>query len=714
MDYCEIRYELTLNASEFSNFRILTEIANLVNHNETHSQGRDLVIRALAQLDRFDGGEREILTILTRNVGLFPYMTESLIESNFEEKLAYELHRSESLGEDIIFHSLQAKIFNLLILNHNVVLSASTSVGKSLIIDALIATKKYRNIVLIVPTIALIDETRRRLLKRFGSICRVITHPSQMPQAHQINVYVLTQERVLQRKDLQNVDICIVDEFYKVNLNSEKDPSRSVDLNLAFHKLARLKVQFYLLGPNVSSISGLQDYEFMFVPSDFSTVAVDIVNFALPYRGEERKEKLLEILQKQFEPTIVYCQSPRSASNVAEYVAANTSFEVSADLDDALEWMSDNYDSDWSVTKALRSGIGVHHAGVPRALQQYFVRLFNQKKLRVLICTSTIIEGVNTVAKNVVIFDRRKGSNLLENFTYRNIVGRAGRMREHFVGQVFVLEKPIEETAYQVEFPIGLQDEDSPDSLLLDLEDSVLSPVSKRKLEAIFDKSRISPETLRINRHIPVYLQEAIYDEILKDLLQLEDALVWVGIPDGPQLQAVCRLIYDHLEGDALREYGVFSGSSLAWHINAIRTSNDISKYIRECVETRFDGQSPSDSVENCLRFIRNIVCFRFPRDLMAIDALQRDVFTKLDTRSGDYSLFAERVENMFLPASVFALDEYGIPIQTAQKIQPYLKSIDGLDEVLESLAGLDLEKLNLSRFEISLIYDVISLVRSD
>lgn len=711
MEYQELKQELAQDSGSISSFQLLAEIANHVNHNETHSKGRDLVIRALANSSRFTEGEHEILTNLVRSVGLFPYMETSLGRTNFEDHLAYELHRSESLGDDIVFHSLQAKIFNLLILGHNVVLSASTSVGKSLIIDALIASGKYQSVVLIVPTIALIDETRRRLLTRFGPACRVITHPSQKSRADKLNVFVLTQERVLQRDDLQDVDLCIVDEFYKMNLASEKEPSRSVDLNLAFHRLASANVQFYLLGPNVSSVDGLQDYEFMFVPSDFSTVAVDVVNYALPNRGEQRKEKLLDILRTQDGSTIVYCQSPRSASNVAQFIATNTSFVSSVEVDDAVQWMSDNFDPEWSVTKALKSGVGVHHAGVPRALQQYFVRLFNQKKLRVLVCTSTIIEGVNTVAKNVVVFDRRKGTSVLENFTYKNIVGRAGRMREHFIGRVFMLEKPIEEEIYKVEFPIGLQDEESPDSLILDLEDSVLSPSSKKKLVKIFEESPISPETLRANRHTPIFSQEKIYAEIVGDLLSFEDALVWRGVPAGPQLQTVCRLIYDHLEEDALREYGVFSGASLAWHLNAIRASHDISAYIRECVDSRLAAQSPSEAVENCLRFVRNIVCFRFPRDLMVIEALQRDIFTKLGSGFGDYSLFAEQVENLFLPSSVFALDEYGIPIQTAQILQPHLQTTEDLDSVLASILKLNIEALHLSNFEVTLIGDVLELV---
>ncbi len=303
MDYGAIRAALAdQRAVETNSFGLLREIARLVNQRSTHNEGRDLVIRALAISDAFPESEREILTSLVRSVGLFPYMTAELAAADLDDYLAYELHRAENMGGSIIFHSLQAKIFHQLMSGANVVLSASTSVGKSLIIDALVASGKFRKIVVIVPTIALIDETRRRLLERFGERCTVVTHPTQQEQPAKLNVYVLTQERVLQRTDLSNTDLFVVDEFYKVNMTGETRSDRAVDLNLAFHKLVQTGAQFYLLGPHIQAIMGLEAYEYHFIPSEFSTVAVDVLNFNLPTRGEERNHKADRALQDHRRP----------------------------------------------------------------------------------------------------------------------------------------------------------------------------------------------------------------------------------------------------------------------------------------------------------------------------------------------------------------------------------------------------------------------------
>ena len=44
----------------------------------------------------------------------------------------------------------------------NIAVSAPTSFGKSFVIDAFIKIRKPKNVIIIVPTIALTDETRRR------------------------------------------------------------------------------------------------------------------------------------------------------------------------------------------------------------------------------------------------------------------------------------------------------------------------------------------------------------------------------------------------------------------------------------------------------------------------------------------------------------------------------------------------------------------------
>lgn len=557
---------------------------------------------------------------------------------------------------------------------------------------------------IVVPTIALIDETRRRLSKKFSEHCSVITHPSQKQNENKTNVYVLTQERVLQREDLMDVEFFVIDEFYKLDLSSDKDINRATDLNLAFHKLVANNAKFYLLGPNVQAITGLEKYEFVFVPSDFTTVAVDFIPFNLPSRDDSRAKKLVELCQELTSPTIIYCQSPASANIVANTLIDKASLSLSKETESVSQWIEKNFHAEWDACRAIKYGIGIHHGGIPRALQQHFIRLFNEKKIKFLICTSTIIEGVNTSAENVIIYDRRKGGNsVIDYFTYKNISGRAGRMGHYFVGKVFMLEEAPEDTDYTVDFAIGTQAETTPLGLLMELEPEYLSELSQSRLDNAYKSAVISRETLIANRHVPIESQIAISEAISSDIYGYRRLLAWRSLPSGPELEAVCTLIYDHLLGSALKDYNIHSGASLAWHINFLRIQKDLSLYLDNAIANRRDDQSISNAVNNSLRFIRNMICYRIPRDLMAISRIQNEIYSRIRVTPGDFTFFATQMETIFNDPLLFALDEYGIPTQISEKFADAVLPSENLDEVLGKLKNIDLEMFELSQFELQL-----------
>ena len=68
--------------------------------------------------------------------------------------------------------------------------------------------------------------------------------------------------------------------------------------------------------------------------------------------------------------------------------------------------------------------------------------LFNQKKMPMLFCTSTIVEGVNTNAKTIIVYNKPSGEKPSgKRFLLLNINGRAGRYLKHFIGNIVYLEK---------------------------------------------------------------------------------------------------------------------------------------------------------------------------------------------------------------------------------------------------------------------------------
>ncbi|MCS3933983.1 hypothetical protein M2175_009014 [Bradyrhizobium elkanii] len=706
MNYQELKQELTregLLASDM--FAVLGGIASHVNDKQTHNEGRDLVIRALARRDLCGEFETKILASLIRNVGLYPYLLPIIDAVDTEDLLAYELHRSD--GMDAIFHSLQARIYYQLRSGSNVVLSASTSVGKSLLIDAMIALGRFKKTVIVLPTLALIDETRKRLAQKFRDRCHLITHPSQVASSDKMNVYILTQERVRHRSDLTNIDFFVVDEFYKLDFRRDEDKQRAIELNLAFHQLASTGAQFYLLGPNVQAIRGLDKYEFHFVPSDYSTVAVDVVQFDLPTRGDDRPSKLIELARSIMGSTLIYCQGPGSAVKVARRLLHGATKELIGECASTANWMAENFHSEWIAVEALRYGVGLHHGGIPRALQQHMVRMFNEGSIKFLICTSTLIEGVNTVAENVIVYDRRRNRNVLDFFTYKNIQGRAGRMGKYFVGKVFMLERPPQDEEVVVEYSIGQQNEDTPMSLLLQLEDNELSELSRSRVNDVFENSFLSADTLRMNASVPPETQNSIALAVQENLESGSTLLLWRRFPKQVELIAVCEIIVSLLSGPRLNDLGIRSGKQLAWHLNMVGQSKGLAGYLSEVAAGILPGQSVSDEIDVALKIVRNVITFQFPRDLMVLNRIISEVAERFEMSAPDYSIYAEAAENLFLPAPIAALEEYGVPIQIARKLSSYLDQYD-LDRALQDLRAIDASELvSLSEFERSLIASV-------
>jgi len=153
-------------------------------------------------------------------------------------------------------------------------------------------------------------------------------------------------------------------------------------------------------------------------------------------------------------------------------------------------------------------------------------------------------------------------------------------------------------------------------------------------------------------------------------------------------------------------DYGISSSSQLAWHINELRTQKDLPAYLRDAVANRWQENTPSEAINLRLKFIRNMVCFRLPRDIMAVNKIQADVLAKRAIEPGDFSFFAEQLENMFLDPLLTALDEYGIPTQISTQIKNLILPSEHLNDLLAKLRALAprVERLQLTGFEKSLM----------
>ena len=244
----------------------------------------------------------------------------------------------------------------------------------------------------------------------------------------------------------------------------------------------------------------------------------------------------------------------------------------------------------------------------------------------------------------------------------------------------------------------------------MQLENEYLTDISRGRLQDAYTNPVLSPTTLIENRHIPIERQIEVAETIIRDLMPSWKLLSWKGIPEPNQLNYLCELVYS-LEGGNLMDYGISSSSQLVWHINELRTQKNLPAYLRDAVENRWEEHTPSEAINLRLKFIRNMVCFRLPRDIMAVNNIQVDVLAKEGIEPGDFSFFAEQLENMFLDPLLTALDEYGIPTQISVQLKNLILPSEHLNALLEKLRTLapKIEQLQLTSFEKSLMCWAVS-----
>ena len=173
-------------------FDIMHEINDCINEGKVDN-ARNLVIKALADIGKNNKKFPPVLNNFIRSVGLYPYL--NLDAASWQEKFVYESFKVDVGGENVTLHKEQSSLLKKLIDGKDIAVSAPTSFGKSFVVDSFIAINKPKNVMIIVPTIALTDETRRRIQKKFSHEYKVITTTDA--ELGKKNIFIFPQEELL-------------------------------------------------------------------------------------------------------------------------------------------------------------------------------------------------------------------------------------------------------------------------------------------------------------------------------------------------------------------------------------------------------------------------------------------------------------------------------------------------------------------------------------
>ncbi len=372
-------------------------------------------------------------------------------------------------------------------------LSASTSFGKTYIVYEIINKMKYDNVVLIFPTIALLSENLEKILSEnpeyeyFRKYYKIHTL-SEIVEFGQRNLFIYTPERFLSflEKNTNKIrfDFAFVDEVYKIDneyiIDEEtKENERDTAYRLAVFYSLKKNIDVLLAGPYVefsrrdgnnynasfdkflelNKIELIDFNQYEIVDKTFDEIVtrkeVQIdENLSFNFFKSGKTNRLIEsvtTISQLKQNVIVYCSERGKRSGVEKYAKSlidseNFNSHNIEKYSDVITHIISNYPNDWIVVKALNCGIGIHHGLIPKYIQKEIVQQFNAGHLHTLLSTTTITEGVNTTAKNLIVVTNKKGDKVLKKFDAKNIAGRAGRFGYHYHGRVLALDKSFLET----------------------------------------------------------------------------------------------------------------------------------------------------------------------------------------------------------------------------------------------------------------------------
>ena len=462
----------------------------------------------------------------------------------------------------------------------------------------------------------------------------------------------------------------MVDEFYK--LDPERKDSRSITLNAAVYRLLSKAKQFFFLGPNIDivNVSAGSRWQFCFFKTRFSTVAVDTADLS---KIENKEERLLdEAVKPENWPALIFVSSPDKA-NLLAALMLERDFRLGSGSDLAA-WMNDNYGLGWSLSNSVAAGIGVHHGRIPRALASRFVSLFNQNVLPVLICTSTLIEGVNTAAKSVLIYDKKINKSNYDFFTFSNIKGRAGRLGKHHVGQVFLFNAPPAKEDYGISAPLFGDIDDAPDEYIVHVEGEDTTDTSTTRTFELAIRLGLKPEDLRRFSTIGISSIEAFRDSVASALNE-RASLIWRGYPSWENILALATILCSVRKAD---EFGCRTPPQLTMYIHQLRGARQVKRFF---LWHSANYRGKSEQMDNIFKFLR--ACeFNLPEFIALIE-----LFVKNAGHQIDYTYLTGGLPRWFRAEVLKILEEQGVPIQISERFYVEGDSVRSLGARLQSLA---------------------------
>ncbi|WP_454753904.1 DEAD/DEAH box helicase [Cupriavidus necator] len=116
--------------------------------------------------------------------------------------------------------------------------------------------------------------------------------------------------------------------------------------------------------------------------------------------------------------------------------SAPSAYSDSEEIRRFVNLYSKNFGAGAYLTKGAALGIFAHHGNTPQGIRTAIEHAMRQRFVRLVVCTSTLAQGVNLPIRYLLVTSAMQGRELIKARDFHNLMGRAGRAGMYGEGTV--------------------------------------------------------------------------------------------------------------------------------------------------------------------------------------------------------------------------------------------------------------------------------------
>ena len=399
-------------------------------------------------------------------------------------------------GKKYLLTNFQKKIWDSMDQDKILGISAPTSAGKSFVILLKLISRLINedvDIVYIVPTLSLLNQVTEdfnKEIKRIGiDDCWISNSFDENQMIGKRNIYIMTQEKAISafsdsEQAFSKKLVLVADEIQNIERIKEDTDQRS---KILFDTLVEFRYkenveQIIISGPRIEDIDKVGESIFGIETVDHTTSISPVLNLTYSIKKIDRKyffnqycvltdkpmvreiENIALIEgygQKQYtDKYLGYLNNfvngvGGNAQNIIFAPTSNSARKIALALDskengsveELIQYYQTTIRDNYSLCQTFSKGVAYHHRKLPMHVRRTLEKAIADKLVKNVVCTTTLLQGVNLPAQNVFIRNphlyiiKKKDSQELTNYEMANLRGRAGRLLKDYVGRTFVMDE---------------------------------------------------------------------------------------------------------------------------------------------------------------------------------------------------------------------------------------------------------------------------------